>query len=196
MSTARAHHFVPRCYLSNFTTGQKITVVDLNEGKRFTTNPRNVARERDFNRIESDTLDPNALETAYGMFEGEVAPILKGLTEGKECSEDEFSYVLNLVTLLAIGNPRFRESFGEFQGNVRDQIMQVATATKERWESQMSQAKAAGYMEGVKEVPYEEIRASVVNRDFKFVTSTSEHAAVELKTFDDLLHVIAQRSWR
>jgi hypothetical protein len=196
MSTARAHHFVPRCYLNNFTIANRITVVDLTNGRIFSTNPKNVAQERDFNRIESDELEPDALEKAYGAFEGEVAPILKRLAGGASCSEDDLSYVLNLITLLAIRNPRFRERFGEFQDNVRRQIMSLQTSTKERWDSQLAKAKAAGYMEGIKEVPYEEIRASVVNRDFRFVTTTSEHARVELNAFDKLLHVLAQRRWR
>jgi hypothetical protein len=196
VSDARAHHFVPRCYLNNFTTAEKITAVDLTTGKRFTTNTKNVAQERDFNRIESATLPADALETAYAAFEGELAPVLKRLSNGGTCDEDEFSYVLNLIALLAIRNPRFRESFGEFQNNVRHQMLQLATATKERWEAQVAQARAAGYMEGVKDVPYEQMRSSVVKRNFKSVTSTSEHARNELNVLDTLLNILARRSWR
>jgi Protein of unknown function (DUF4238) len=74
MSEARAHHFVPRCYLNNFAREEQIVAIDVLAGKRFVTNTKNVAQERDFNRIESDTLPPDALETAYGLFEGELAP--------------------------------------------------------------------------------------------------------------------------
>jgi hypothetical protein len=196
MSEARAHHFVPRCYLNNFTTNGKITAVDITTGKTFATSTKNVAQERDFNRIESDTLAPDGLESAYATFEGELAPVLKRLSKGDLCSQDDFSYVLNLITLLAIRNPRFRESFGEFQDNVRHQMLRLATATKERWDSQVAKAKAAGYMDGIKDVPYEQIRASVVKRDFKYVTTTSEHARTELDTFDQLLNILGRRNWR
>jgi hypothetical protein len=196
VSAARAHHFVPRCYLNNFTTAGKILAVDLSTGRRFSTNTKNVAQERDFNRIDSGTLPPDALEMAYATFESELAPVLKKLGSGKTCNDDEFSYVLNLIALLAIRNPRFRESFGEFRDNVRQQVLQLATATKERWEAQVKRAKAAGYMEGIADVPYEQIRSSVVKRNFKFVTTTSEHARNELYAFDHLLNILARRSWR
>jgi hypothetical protein len=165
-------------------------------GKRFVTNTKNVAQERDFNRIESDTLPPDALETAYGLFEGELAPVLRKLSEGATISEDDFSYVLTLIGLLAIRNPKFRGNFSEFQDTVRHQMIAVATATKERWEGQLAQAKAAGYLDGVKDVPYETIRASVERRDFKFVTTPHEHAQTELHARDDLINLLARRSWR
>jgi Protein of unknown function (DUF4238) len=60
--------------LNNFTTDNKIIAIDLRTGKRFTTNPKNVAQERDFNRIDSDTFAPDALEMAYAEFESKLAP--------------------------------------------------------------------------------------------------------------------------
>jgi hypothetical protein len=61
--------------------------------------------QRDFNRIESDALPRDALESAYAMFESELAPILKKLGEGATISEDEFSYVLTFIGVLAVRNP-------------------------------------------------------------------------------------------
>ncbi len=87
MNEARAHHYVPQSYLTNFTTGGKLFAVDLTTGKHFATNPKNVAQERDFNRIESDKVAPDCLEKQYAEFEGKVAPILKALSAGEKCSK-------------------------------------------------------------------------------------------------------------
>ncbi|WP_342739544.1 DUF4238 domain-containing protein [Bradyrhizobium sp. B117] len=142
--TARAHHFVPRCSLKNFTTNKKITLVDLDTGDEFTTNPENVAQERDFNRIETDDLAPDALEMAHGQFEGELAPILQSVVNGNiDATKEDFDSILNLVALLAIRNPRYRSPFSEFQDNVRQQILQLTSATKERWEAHIERANAA-----------------------------------------------------
>jgi uncharacterized protein DUF4238 len=100
--------------LNNFTTGGKILAVDLQNGKHFRTNPKNVAQERDFNRVEADEFAPDFLEKQYGKFESELAPILKALRAGEKCSKLEFDHVLNLITLLANRNPRHRKTFSKF----------------------------------------------------------------------------------
>jgi hypothetical protein len=195
VSEARAHHYVPQCYLNNFTTGGKILAVDLQNGKHFRTNPKNVAQERDFNRVVSDKVAPDYLEKQYGEFESKVAPILKGLRAGEKCSKPEFDHLLNLITLLANRNPRHRKTFSEFQDDVAQQVLRLATATPERWESQVKRARQAGALDNIKDVPYETIRDLVANQKIKLAATTSQHAALELDVFDDLLEVIAQRTW-
>ncbi|MFK4522834.1 hypothetical protein ABIF90_000815 [Bradyrhizobium japonicum] len=197
MSEARAHHYVPQCYLNNFTTGGKILAVDLQNGKHFRTNPKNVAQERDFNRVEADGVAPDHLETQYGKFESEVAPILKELRAGQKCSKTEFDHILNLITLLANRNPRHRKTFSEFQDDVAQQVLRLMTATPERWAGQVKQARQAGALpETIDDVPYEVVRDLVANRKLKLATTTSQHAALELGVFENLLEVIAQRAWR
>jgi hypothetical protein len=197
VTEARAHHFVPQCYLNNFAPGKKITVVDLKSGKApFSTNPKNVAQERDFNRIDSDTLAPDALENAYAQFEGELAPVLKKLVAGETCTEDDFCYVLSLMGVLGLRNPRFRGSFAEFQNSVRQKMVAVALSTKERWEKQLARMREDGYLDGKPDVPYEELKAQLAEGNIRFVTSTSEHARTELYAVDDLINILARRSWR
>ncbi|WP_315826736.1 MULTISPECIES: DUF4238 domain-containing protein [unclassified Bradyrhizobium] len=195
--TARAHHFVPKCYLGNFVTAEKITVVDLQRARHFVTNPKNVAQERDFNRIDSDTLAPDALEQAYGEFESDLAPILRIAAHSPaELTEDQLAHILNLIALLAIRNPRTRGNFSEFQNELRQGMLDLASSSEERWQVQMKKMREAGYLDGIKEVPYSVIRKSIIERNFKFVTSTTEHAKLEINTFKTLLEMIFDRSWR
>ncbi|MFZ3064317.1 MAG: DUF4238 domain-containing protein [Nitrospirota bacterium] len=64
--TARHHHYLSQCYLKGFTKGDskksKLTVIDFREKKLFETTPRNVGGIRDFNRIDIEAIDQNALE--------------------------------------------------------------------------------------------------------------------------------------
>lgn len=148
--TARAHHFVPKCYLTNFVTADKITVVDLQHARQFVTNPKNVAQERYFNHIDSDTLAPDALEQAYGAFESDLAPILRiAAYNPAALAEDQFAHVLNLIAQLA--NPRSRGNFSEFQDGVRQRILDLASSSEERWKAQMKRMRAAGYLDGIQE---------------------------------------------
>ncbi|WP_414643556.1 DUF4238 domain-containing protein [Bradyrhizobium barranii] len=74
-------------------------------------------------------------------------------------------------------------------------MLQLMTATPERWASQVKKARQAGVLENIEDVPYEAVRDLVVNRKLKMAASTSQHAAIELDVFEDLLEVIAQRAW-
>jgi Protein of unknown function (DUF4238) len=197
VSVARAHHYVPQCYLTSFTTEGKITVFDFESGKDpFSTNIKNVAQERDFNRIDSDELAPDALETAYANFEGELAPVLKNLISGAVCTEDDFSYILTLMGVLAIRNPRYRANFSDFQNNLRLKMLAVQLSSKERWERQLARMRKDGYLEGIADVPYETLKAQLEQGAFRFVTTTSEHARTELHTLDKLINILARRTWR
>lgn len=142
-------------------------------------------------------MPPDALENAYGQFEGGLAPIPASAGCGKtDLPKEEFDTILNLIALLAIRNPRHRSRFSDFQDDTRHKILEITTATKERWERHFERAKAAGYMDGVVDVPYETIRKSVLDRNYKFVTSTTEHAQMEMKAFDTLLQLLGSRHWR
>jgi hypothetical protein len=197
MTIARAHHYVPQCYLASFAPDGKINVFDFESGKDpFSTNTKNVAQERDFNRIDSEDLPADALETAYAKFEGELAPVLKKLTSGEACTEHDFSYILSLMGVLAVRNPRYRANFSDFQNNVRLKMLAVQLSSKERWERQLARMRKDGYLEGIPDVPYETLKAQLEEGAFKFVTTTGEHARTELHVLDNLINILAGRTWR
>src|SRR3974390_2669136 len=112
---ARDHHFLPQCYLAGFTdTGTvdgRLCVYDFVAERFFRQKPKNVAFEVDFNRINVDGHPPDALERAFGEFEGNAAAVVRRICESGELPADEdLSYVLNLIALLATRNPRMRRS--------------------------------------------------------------------------------------
>ena len=71
---ARAHHFVPQCWLAGFTdSGQKdgmLFVSDLKRKKQWRCKPSEVGHRRDFNRVEDPALpDPLAIEKIFSRIE-------------------------------------------------------------------------------------------------------------------------------
>jgi hypothetical protein len=84
MPEARQHHVIPQCYLRGFTTkGKKsqLHVFDVGRCKRFMSSPRNVAGVRDFNRVEMDGVEPDAIEIAFSVPEGRLADALRNFEE-------------------------------------------------------------------------------------------------------------------
>ena len=75
----RQHHYVPRFYLRGFTDSARedgqLWVHDRKLDRRYPSNPANVARERDFNRVDLPEGDPNAVEAAFAALENRAAPI-------------------------------------------------------------------------------------------------------------------------
>ena len=64
---ARAHHYVPKCWLAGFTdTGEKdglLFVTDLKRKKQWRCKPSEVGHCRDLNRIDNPALsDPLRIE--------------------------------------------------------------------------------------------------------------------------------------
>ena len=75
---ARAHHYVPQCWLLGFTeTGEKdgmLYVTDLKRKKQWRCKPSEVGHRRDFNRVDDPSVsDPNAIETIFAEVESSVA---------------------------------------------------------------------------------------------------------------------------
>jgi hypothetical protein len=112
---ARDHHFVPQCYLAGFTdTGTqagRLCVYDIIARRFFRAKPKNVAFEVDFNRVEVEGHPPDILETGFGQLEGHAASVIRRIiTEHVIPEDEEFSYVLNVIALLAVRNPAMRRS--------------------------------------------------------------------------------------
>src|SRR5438552_3319535 len=108
MAIARNQHFVSQGYLAGFTdTGTskgKLWVSDLVNRSRFFTKPRNVASQRDFNQTAHS---PDALEKQLAIVEGKAAAVISAMCKSGQVPPDEdFSYVLNLMCLFVVRNPK------------------------------------------------------------------------------------------
>jgi hypothetical protein len=198
---ARRHHFLPQCYLKGFARSKKrgkthqVVVYDR-AGKSFTSNVLNIAVKHDFNRVEIEGHPPDAFEQVMADFEGELAPALTRILQaGNLKTVEDRAILLNFIGLVAIRNPQHRETFRKFNADVMNMIMDLATATKERWEGQMRRMDAEGYLRGVKQLSYEEMRDFVKNREYTVELDTGFHINSELTGVKAILPTLFKRKW-
>jgi Protein of unknown function (DUF4238) len=199
MTAARKHHYIPQCYLKGFArhrNNPKLFVVDGRTKKAFSTIPANVAAVRDFHTIDVEGLPPDALENNLSKFEGDLSPALERIIAARSIQDEtDRAYLFNLVGLIAVKNPRRRENFRGFQERVLKMVMDLATATPERWESQVRQAKAAGFLDENTPVNYEQMRDFVVRDQFTINMPPGSHVGLELNSVDTVLPLIFGRKW-
>jgi len=197
---ARNHHFVPQGYLAGFTDcgtrdGQ-LFVCDLTSGKVFPTRPRNIGAERDFNRIEVDGHDPDALERALGEFEDRAISVIRGIqASGELPADEEFSYVINLMALLVVRNPRFRGNMNQAIDHTVRVMGDWLVSDKRLYERHLAQAKAAGFVSQDTEVSFETMRQFIRDDQYTVTVSTTESLARELGGMDTALQCLGTRYW-
>lgn len=198
MSEARGHHYISQCYLKRFTKNgsknSKLQVYDLGTGQAFTTAPRNVAKQRDFNVVEG--LPAGHLEAQLSKFEGEVERALRHLEQARNLDNyDAWVYVLNLASLFAVRNPRLRDNMSAFYDQILRQVMDVALASRERWESQVAQATAAGHMKADSKITYEQMKDFHERGEYSIEMANAMHIGAEFTMFEPVLQTMVKRKW-
>jgi Protein of unknown function (DUF4238) len=197
--TARQHHYVPQCYLKGFVTDRdkpSLFAVDFRTQRYFNPHPKNVAAERDFNRIDAEGYEPDALENDFARFEGELDTALRRITDARSIKGDtDRAYLFNLIAMIAIKNPRRRESFRSFHEQMAKMIMDLATATPERWASQVRRAKKDGFIADDADTNYAKMREFVENNAYRIETTTDYHLELEMSSLNTILPLIFGRTW-
>jgi len=197
---ARNHHFVSQGYLAGFTEDGtrdgRLYVSDLVSRSVFQTKPRNVGVKRDFNRIDIDGQKPDALERALGEFEGKAISVIRGIqASGELPADEEFSYVLNLMSLFIVRNPRSRKNMNNARHHTVRVIGDLLTSDKRLFEHHMAKAKEDGFVPQDAEVSFEAMRQFIHDDQYTVTVSTSESLSLELAGFDNALQLLGSRYW-
>jgi len=182
---ARNHHFVPQGYLAGFTgdgtSKGSLFVSDLVSRSVFPTNPRNIGAARDFNRIEADGHDPDILERELGEFEGRAISIIRGIqARGELPADEELSYVINLIALLLVRNPRSRRTMNTAKRHMVRIIGGMLTLDRRLFEYHFAKAKEDGFVRQDAEASFEDIREFIEDDQYTVTVSTSESLSLEL----------------
>lgn len=197
-NTARNHHYLSQFYLKGFTDGRskksKLAVLDCAEAKSFETKPRNVGSIRDFNRVDVEGVDPNAIEKALSGLEGSVATAIKHIEESQAFCGENRTLVLNLIASMAIRNPAMRDNMRGFRVQIAERIMDLALASEERWNRQVEQMKAAGYDVG--DVSYESIKEFHESKRYVIEVAREFHIDMEFKVIEAVLPYLSARGWK
>ena len=200
MSTARGHHWISQTYLARFTPDgckdSKLYVVDLDQRKVFSTTPANVCKQRDFNRVESDELAPDALEVALSQFEGLLAPALTEILRAPELTSwDNWNTVLNFMALLSVRNPAVRSHVQKKAEEHWIRTLEDATDTPEKYAALLAKAQTAGDVAKDAKPDFEKHRAFLSERRFTVEFPHGTFVPAEFDTVDDLLPTLGRRDW-
>ena len=198
-STARNHHYLTQAYLAAFTDTEskdgQFCVLDLHGGTCFRTSPKNVAVERDFNRIEIEGKPPDVLEQALAPFEGRAVQAIRNVNQSKTFPTDEdWSYIINFLCLFAVRNPQLRKSFNDSRELTMHVIGDLLVLNEKIWAHHLRKAQEAGYV-GENSVPFEEVKRFVKERNYHIEFAPGGNLRVEFRTFDKLLQILGQRTW-
>jgi Protein of unknown function (DUF4238) len=199
---AHRHHVLSRCYLKHFAVNRKkkkdyvLHVFDRKTRKQFQTSTENVAVIREFNRIELDGQPHDVFEKALSSFESELAPALQRIVDSRSLKNiDDRALLLNFIALLALRNPRLRESIRDFHERVAKVILDFTLATPERWARHVKGATEAGFMHPDADTDYAKAKEFQEKIEFRLELATNRHIQLEMDTFDKILPLFFQRRW-
>ena len=199
MSTARRHHYISQGYLAAFTdTGTKdghFLVMEVESGNCFSTSPKNVGVARDFNRIDADGQPIDALESALASFEGEAIDVIRKVLAIRTFPDAaDFNVILNLVGLIAVRNPRGRDTFNQARERTSHMIGDLLVSDSRIFESHVSRATDAGYISDTN-VSFDELKQFVEERRYTIEFHPQGNSRIEFEAFDKLLPILGQRTW-
>ncbi len=197
-STARRHHYLPASYLAGFTeSGNKndqFFVLEVQTGKSFKTSPKNVAVERDFNRVNVSGIALDAIETALSPFEEEAVQAIRTVSKSANFPVDmDYHRILNFLCLIAVRNPALRETVNRSREQVLRIIAEMVVSDEKTWERAFR--SAANDPEIPQDISYAEMKQFVEEGNYKFEFSTDSNLDMEFQTFDELLPVFYNRIW-
>jgi hypothetical protein len=198
-STARRHHYLPQVYLAGFTdTGTKdgqFHVCDIYSGNRFRTSPKNVAAERDFNRVDVEGKPPDVVEKALSPFEEQAGQAIRNVNRMQTFPNDEdFNWIINLLCLIAVRNPQLRKSFNRSRELEIRVIEDLLVSDEKIWAHHLKKAQAAGYV-GETSISFEEFKRSIKEGEYQIEFAPVGNLRVEFNTFDKILQLLGQRIW-
>lgn len=197
-SVARKHHYVPQAYLGAFTaTGTKdgqFFVLDVECGRAFRTSPANVAAERDFNRVDIEGRSPDAVETALAPFEGQAVEAIRRLIETRSYPNDQdWNLILNLLALLAVRNPRLRNSFNRAREQALRRVSEMLVSDKRLWDNHIRKAREAG--EELPDVTFDAAKSFVESGEYDVVFHPQGNLRVEFNALGEVLKLLGRRDW-
>lgn len=201
MSEPHNHHYVPQTYLRSFADGvgrkARVFTADLMTGRSFVTLVRNVAAQRDFNRIETNEHNPNALEQAYSIFESTAAAALQRIIESQAFTDaGDRRVIMNLMALLVVRHPNVRSKIGKLMEDIGQAMMEAATGTKERWRNSVAEMNGVAPAEITDEqLGYEEMRRFVRTKAARAKLHQNVHIGLEIESIDPLLEMLMVRKW-
>ena len=193
---SRNHHYIPQFYLRRFTApnGKKrqLQVVDKLDGRHYSTNPRNVAAQHDFNSVNIPGHAIDEAEKLLAQMETEFDIVLKRMEDTSTLpKESDIPTLFYFVALLHGHNLHVRNSFAKSESEIIKQKLRLLVSNRERYESQIKQV----YGEAGEVADYEKMKQFVDEERYDVKYGHGHHLAYELKAIDAVWPLLARRQW-
>jgi Protein of unknown function (DUF4238) len=188
-AAARKHHYVPQFYLRGFVgEKQMLLVFDRDTEQPYRSKPHGVAAQRDFNRVEVEGMDANAVEKLLSEFEGETAPHLdKVIANQSIADEKNKAAIVNLMAAMTMRNPKRRVAVGKIIENFTRSFL----GKKENFDAYVADMKKQG--EEV-DLTIEEVRSGLAGVDL--TPSKESIMAAEIDHHDHAAERLWNKKWQ
>jgi hypothetical protein len=197
--TARKHHYVPEMYLDGFTGRRgQLFVVDAQRRRSFRSKPKGIAAERDFNLIEAYGVPPDALEQELAKLESVLAPGIERVRETASFGEEQKDRedIINLVTLLAVRNPRTRTEMEKLYTDIFRAMVAMPFEDPARWDAVVGQLKEVGQWPEGAPIDFEGHKTFVENNIDQLKPHKNFNIEMELGALKRMYHYFNARKWR
>jgi hypothetical protein len=189
----RKHHYVPQTLLVGFTSNGKKTgklqIVDLVRRSTYPSTTEETGKERDYNLIEIQGVDPLLVESDLlaGQIEGPAGPALERLRRNEIPTEDERVRVLAFMAMQALRSPSRRDAFDAFSTGAMRTIMALVTQSDEVYRDFQDRHAE------LQDVTREEAKDWAAHT--KLAYGPTGHLQTQLPSFGPILDLLARRSW-
>jgi hypothetical protein len=172
-----------------------LVILDKKTKRVFETGTRNIAGERDFNRIEVNNVRPDKVENALSPFENEVASAILELEKTHNLS-DKLTYeiMMDFIALLSLRHPQNRKRFYETISLALKYVAKLRLSTKEQYESTIRTIKEKG-VNIDENVSYEQMKNFVDHEDYDIDVPNEFFIKTELNAIEPILPFLFQRGW-
>lgn len=199
MNEAEDHHFLSQFYLGGFThDGTKrgtLYCYDKERCKSWPTNPRNVAYEKHFNRVDAEGVKPTFVEESLSDFETTAAPVLKGIIESHELPRgDELNILFTLIALFGLRNPSIRRAFEAAKGEAARKIFATYLTNDQTWNLFKETARHKGN-EGLAGLGLSEARRMFSKNKGGYSITNEAFIEAEFASIEKVIDLIRQRNW-
>jgi hypothetical protein len=196
--TARLHHYIPRFFLEGFVNPEGfVHVFDLATGRQWKAKPDQIARERDFYRIDNPNLPPNTVEEALSQLEHELAPAVVRLRDSRILpgqEEEDFARLANLIAMLGARVPGAINAFADPVAKIGESIVRMMLQTPERYEAFLAERQSKGEDTSA-EPTWAQMKEAFESGAIKVTTSQDYRVAIMLQSMDIILPCLSGRSW-
>lgn len=108
-------------------------------------------------------------------------------------SKEDWQVLLYFVALLAVRGPAVLENLNNFTDKLGRRLLDVASATPERWQSTLESRRAA--QRSREDLSFGDVRRIIEERSVRFSMSKDWQVAQVFRNADTISPLLAQRTW-